>query len=442
MKRILLILIIGILPNISFSQNIKGSENIGTREFRAAIVKIDITPDTPQRLRGYNERISTGVHDKIYHRIVALDDGNTQFFLVSTDACSLSPKKYDHVASLLNYKLGIEPSQFWWSMTHTHSAPEICDPGIIKVLLPNRFEMELDTIYTNMVEQKLVEGIIEARSSLKPARLSAGWGFSQANINRRAIDIDGKASLGLNPDGAVDRRIGMIRINREDGTPLVLIANYPIHGTVLGPANLMISGDVPGIVSEYVEQKIGAPMLFINGAAGNLAPIYSVTSNTRYLSQFCVLLGDKIINAFQKIQNSTNNVILKTGQLIVETPRKTGLGWPEDCLKYARVTNTGINLVRLPISFLKINEDIAIWSAPIELFCEISNEIRNSSPFPYTFFYGYTNGTFGYLPTRAEWKHGGYEPSVSVFTPMAENDITEAVINYLNGNMKTVPFDQ
>jgi neutral ceramidase len=215
--------------------------------FRAAVVKIDITPDNPQRLRGYQERISTGVHDHIYYRIVALDDGTTQFFLLSIDASSLSPAQYDHVASQLNHRLGINPVNFWWSLTHTHSAPEIGDPGIVRMFMPNRFEKKLDTTYVNLVEQKLIEGIIEARFKLLPARLGVGWGFSQANINRRAIDIDGKASLGMNPDGAVDRRIGLLRIDKEDGSPLVLIANYPIHGTVLGGENLEISGDVQGI---------------------------------------------------------------------------------------------------------------------------------------------------------------------------------------------------
>jgi hypothetical protein len=93
-------------------------------------------------------------------------------------------------------------------------------------------------------------------------------------------------------------------------------------------------------------------------------------------------------------------------------------------------------MVRLPIRFLKINEDIAIWSAPLELFCEISNEIRDRSPFPYTFYYGYTNGWLGYLLTESEYKYKGYEPTVSPFTPGAERDLTEAVVTHLQGKMQ------
>ena len=104
-------------------------------------------------------------------------------------------------------------------------------------------------------------------------------GNSLANINRRAKDVDGKVSLGLNPDGPADRQIGLIRIERPDGSLLSLIANYAIHGTVLSGENKLISGDAPGIVAAYLEQKLNATVLFINGAAGNLAPIYSVYDN-------------------------------------------------------------------------------------------------------------------------------------------------------------------
>ena len=62
--------------------------------FRASAVEIDITPDGPQWLMGYAARQSKGVHDKLFHRIVALDDGHTQFYLVASDLCLFSPGVY------------------------------------------------------------------------------------------------------------------------------------------------------------------------------------------------------------------------------------------------------------------------------------------------------------------------------------------------------------
>ena len=427
-----------ILSERAFAQQNPGSK---TNTFRAAVLKVDITPNTPKQLLGYGARLSTGIHDRIHHRIIALDDGVTQFFLVSSEICLMSPSEYDHVAELLQKKLGINPLNFWWSVTHTHSAPEVGVPGLAEVFMGDRYKHDVDTAYTSFIEQTLINGIVEARQKLEPAKLGVGWGFSQANINRRAIDVDGKASIGLNPDGAVDRRIGLVRLEKQDGSPLALIANYPIHGTVLGQDNLEISGDVTGIVSEYIEEKIGAPVLFINGAAGNLAPIYSVypTPEAGHLSQFRVLLGDKILDANKKILSTSDSVKLFTGALTLETPRKANLGWPAYLNNYTSTTKNGINMIKLPVRFLKINNDVAIWSAPVELFCEISNEVRERSPFPFTFYFGYTNGWLGYLPTEEEYKHGGYEVDVvSPYTPVTGRELTETVTAYLQGEMRSV----
>ncbi len=411
---------------------------IVSAQLKASVVKIDITPADSQYLLGYQERQSNGVLDRIYHKIIALDDGITQFYIISSDVCLYSPSEYDKVVAMLQKRFGINPLNVWWSVTHTHSAPEFGEFGLYGVYMDNRIKHTVDAAYTEMIEQKLIAGVAEARNKWSDARLSVGWGFSQANINRRAIDENGRASLGMNPDGAVDRRIGLLRIDKPDGTPIALIANYAMHGTVMSGANLKISGDAPGIVAQYVEEKIGAPMLYINGAAGNMAPIYSVYPNERagHLGEFRVLLGDKIIAAFEKMKTPVNNIKLLTDEIIVETPKKSGLAWTADLEKYRVIKSPGDTLVRLPVRFLKINKDIAIWSAPIELFCEVSNEVRSRSPFSNTFYFGYTNGWFGYLPTASEWQHGGYEVEVvSPFTPAAQGDLTEAVVDYLQGRI-------
>ncbi|MBP8096975.1 MAG: neutral/alkaline non-lysosomal ceramidase N-terminal domain-containing protein [Saprospiraceae bacterium] len=437
---LVLILLIGfdlIMSTTSSGQKISGLSTVNS--FRAAVVKKNISPSSPKQLLGYGARLSTGIHDSIYHRIIVLDDGSTQFFLISTEVCLMSPSEYDHVAGILQKKLGIQPVNFWWSVTHTHSAPEVGVPGLAEAFMGDRYKHPVDTAYTDFIEKSLIEGIQEARQKLEPARLGVGWGYSQANINRRAIDVDGRASLGLNPDGPVDRRIGLLRLEKADRSPLALIVNYPIHGTVLGQENVEISGDVTGMVANYVEHQTGVPVLFINGAAGNLAPIYSVYPNPRagHLSQFRVLLGDKILEANNKLAVTSDSIKLFTGALTVEGPRKAQLGWPAYLDAYSHSGQNGNNTVKLPIRFLRINEEVAIWSAPLELFCEISNEIRDRSPFPYTFYYGYTNGWLGYLPTENEWKHGGYEVEVvSPFTPSMGKILTESVLGYLHGEMR------
>ena len=209
--------------------------------------------------------------------------------------------------------------------------------------------------------------------------------------------------------------------------------NYAMHGTVMSGKNLMISGDGPGVVSSYVEEKTGAEALYINGAAGNMAPIYSVYDNPKsaHLSQFKVLLGDKVLAAAKAMGPATSDVSLWLGETTIETPRKADLSWPDDLEGYSKTEN-GKAMVRLPLRFLKIN-DTVIWAAPVELLCEIAIAVRNQSPFARTFYFGYTNGWLGYLPTAKAFEEGGYEPHTSVFTGQAEADVTQGVTAFLHG---------
>lgn len=401
-------------------------------DFRASASKIDITPAGPQWLLGYGPRKSTGVHDRIYHRVLAMDDGRTQFFLVSSDLCLFSPELYDQVAANLQKATGIERKQFWWSVTHTHSAPEVGPPGVYKVLLKGRSDHEWDAEYTDQISASLVKAVEQARARLEPARLSTGLGTSMANINRRARDVDGKISLGLNPDGPVDRQIGLIRVERPDGSLIALAANYAIHGTVLSGANTAISGDAPGVVTEYLEKMLDATVLFVNSAAGNAAPIYSVypTPGAGHLSEFRVLLGDRILQANKLLAKASADVTLRLDEFSVDTALKPVLEWPTELARYARAEDSGKVLVRLPVRILRLN-DTAIWAAPVELFSEIAIDIRSRSPFPQTFYFGYTNGWFGYLPTARAFAEGGYEPQTSPFTEAAESDLTRQVVAYL-----------
>jgi hypothetical protein len=152
------------------------------------------------------------------------------------------------------------------------------------------------------------------------------------------------------------------------------------------------------------------------------------------------LLGDRIIEANEKISAETTEVKLASGSQILETARKPELGWPTDLGNYTKTSKDGKNYVRMPVRFLKINNDVAIWGAPIELFCEVSNEVRERSPFQYTFYYGYTNGWLGYMPTAAEWPYGGYEVErVSPFTPAAGDELVELVLGYFQGKVKYEP---
>ena len=405
-------------------------------KFRAASVKVDITPDKPQWLHGYGPRKSEGVHDRIFHRIVAMEDSKTKFFLVASDICTITPSFYDEVCKKLEKETGIRSEQIWWTATHTHAAPHVGPQDLGQLFentLGDRFSIDHDEDHWEFVAQQLIDGVKIAQKQLEPARLGVGVGEAFANVNRREVTEDGRIKLGVNPTGPVDRQLGLIRLERHDGSPIALIANYAIHATALGSKNKLISGDVPGLVAKYVESQIGAPLLFINGAEGNIGPLYSVGDDFEHpqLQAYNKLLGEKILEVNESIKNTSNTVRLSLASTIIDTPRREDLGWIEELQQYSSTTDSGMKMVRVPIRSLVINDDTVIWSAPLELFCEIAMNARQASPFRNTFYFGLTNGSLLYMPTSRAFAERGYEVGVSVFTPRAEKDISYGVIQHL-----------
>src|SRR5262249_10171722 len=103
--------------------------------------------------------------------------------------------------------------------------------------------------------------------------------------------------------------------------------------------------------------------------------------------------------------------------------------------RYARRDDSGRLLLRVPIRVLRWN-GAAIWAAPIELFCEIAMDVRSHSPVPFTLYFGYTNGWFGYLPTAKAFSQGCYEPQTSPLSASAENDLRTQVLSFLQGERR------
>jgi hypothetical protein len=153
--------------------------------------------------------------------------------------------------------------------------------------------------------------------------------------------------------------------------------------------------------------------------------------NDPHLKDYETLLGDRIVAANASIAGTTTNVSLSTGKTVVETPCKGGLGWPDELSEYTSVSKEGIKQVRIPVYSLTINHDTVLWAAPLELFSQIAMNIREASPFANTFYFGLTNGSLLYLPTKEAFGEGGYEPNVSLFTDQAEADFTSGVARYL-----------
>ena len=74
---------------------------------------------------------------------------------------------------------------------------------------------------------------------------------------------------------------------------------------------------------------------------------------------------------------------------------------------------------------------VGLVAIPVEPFAEIGAAVKARSPFPATLFSGYSNGYYGYMPTRDAYSVGGYEVATAPYLPDAADMVIEAAVGAL-----------
>src|SRR5690606_36189791 len=112
-------------------------------------------------------------------------------------------------------------------------------------------------------------------------------GRCQLACHRDQPNLEGPGIVvGYDPSTEVDDTLLVGRATDSDGRIIATLVNYACHPTTLGWANKAISPDYVGAMREVVEQATGgAPCLYLNGAAGELAPRQQYTDRLEIADQ-------------------------------------------------------------------------------------------------------------------------------------------------------------
>ncbi len=138
-----------------------------------------------------------------------------------------------------------------------------------------------------------------------------GWTIRQANPCPPDDEV-----AGLGP---IDPEIGILRVDRADGSPLAVLYNYACHPLVGVPGGA-VTANYPGFASEVIEDCLGgdAMALFVQGAGGDITEItYKDFDHPRDCSPLGRMLGLSTLRALRDIEtgDATLDVISETIRL-------------------------------------------------------------------------------------------------------------------------------
>lgn len=390
---------------------------------RAGAARVDITPspDAALPMSGYAGRKEgfKGIHDELSVRAVVVDDGRAQAALIACEVIGLSHAFVAEMTERVARDAGIPREHILLAAVHTHAAPALGtynEPADGDVAARR-------AAYVRKLEDAILGAVRGAQANLQPAKMGFGTGKVTVNMNRRAPDGEGGWMLGNNPEGVSDKTVAVIKFETASGEPLAIFSNYAVHATVLGPANMQISGDLAGATSRFVEKHYGGRVVapWTSGAAGDQDPIYRVGTDFRNVAALGRLLGEEVIRVADAIRTSPRARV-RGAQKVVTCPGKRTVQSPGPGREF-RIEDADAVPIRL--SLLVIN-DVALAGVSGEVLTNISLRLRRESPFNRTMMVTHCNGSSGYIPDDAAYEQVSYE---IVTTRVKRGCAEDAIVN-------------
>lgn len=395
-------------------------------ELRGGLVRIDITPAKPVKLAGYAARVdlSKDVHDPLSARAMALESDGRRLLIISVDNLGWYNNTAEPIRKAILDETKLQPSELLLAAIHTHSAPTLT------------FEAEKshanNVEYTRELQGKLVTVAREALANLEPIRMAFGRGYSPVGVNRREVvrDTNGvtRIVLGRNPHTPIDREVQVLKITRVNGDLAGAFFAFATHSTSLGTRNYSVSGDVHGLAAQFVEKYFGDKVVApeFAGASGNIDPWYRVLPTFNTTNNWIpepilmgTLLGEEVVTVANQIRerDAITNAVIKSAIKTLNLPRKLR----------AQVEPAATESDAPIVVTVAAVGDIAFVGLGGEVFNEIGQAIKKSSPFAQTIVITHCNGAAGYLPISSAYAEGGYEVTSSPFAEGSDERLSREV---------------
>jgi len=359
-------------------------------------------------------RPSTGEHDPIKVRALVLEAGSVRVLWLTLDLVGMDPTLLADLRARLD-QLGLRYAAVIAAASHTHSGPGAYARSDLFGLLA------LDR------ESPRVRGRIFA--AMEEAARQAERRKRPASVGTGRAEVAGITDSRVH--GALDPELGVLRVMGADKRPIAVVWNYAIHGTMLGRENSKLSGDVMGDAAARIEEQLGAPALYVNGAVGDVSPRQrgwdGVAATGKVLSAAVLALWPRIAaDPDQRVITGAETAALPAPGLELRNclgrwiPRGTRLGLRSALPSTAEIAAVSVGR--------------GAWVAiPGELDTQLGLEIKTAgrARFTHTFVAGVANGYQGYFIATQHFRAPSYISCGSLYGERGGEIVRDAALGAL-----------
>jgi len=425
-------------------------------QLKAGFARVNITPMMGIRMRGYfSERLADGVLDDLELTALALEEGGKRAILLNLDNCGILRECALEFKAHITEKTGIPADAVYIGATHTHTGP----------FLRIEDSDDLEKEYFQFLRRRMADVTKFALDDLKEAKVGYGVGMApEIGFIRRFLMKDGTVKTNpqrndpeiVRPMGEPDRRVHVLRFDREGGDHIVLV-NYGNHPDVIGGCK--ISADWPGHLRREVEKNMdNVKCIFFNGCQGNVnhvdrfpkrtekdfmegSGMYGGYDHSKYMARALAGTVAQVYDKAQAMEDTELRYMQKTIAVPSNKPDPKDL--PEAhrihaLWKEGKAGGNVLNSSKGSMGVAEANRMVALENAPDafemdmsavaigkvilvgipgEPFAGIGFALKETPGWDMILATGLTNGHHGYLPMQSDYDFGGYEVISSRFKP-------------------------
>ncbi len=255
--------------------------------FEAGVSKVEIT-----------DREAGPVNDPLYVKALVIKSSEVSLVVITVDAVAIgeigriSNDYLPKVRSELSERLGIDPKNVMVNASHCH--------GVVR----------------RDIADLTVQAVLKAFEERVPVKIGFGLGEENRIMeNRRLLlksgrTVDVRHAYSLPPDeevvgvGPVDPSIGIVRLDRLDGTTHCVLYNFACH-PIQGVPSGGNTADITGFASSVIEENFGdgCIAMFIQGCGGDINPRnYKEVNRPRDAEPLGNRLGLSVLRAARVIE--------------------------------------------------------------------------------------------------------------------------------------------
>lgn len=205
---------------------------------------------------GRPKRLSTGVHDNLHVKALALSDGDDTLLIVSADMLLVPPNIAEMVCAEIARHTPLRERNIFFGASHTHEGPGAWGKGLAAFITAGRYDPNI----VSFLASAFAQAALKAYENMEPAEMARGFFYAEQFIKNRTRNAP------------VDTRLNYLVLKKDDGKRCILI-RYSAHPTIVDDDFLQFTAEYPGFLQSALEAAMpNTTVAYIGGSVGSCGP--------------------------------------------------------------------------------------------------------------------------------------------------------------------------